>query len=321
MNRKVLTSVSALSASALLLTGCGQSSGGGTNDDGTWSPEGTVEIAVGAQPGGGSDILGRAFAEAVEEHTGDSTVVENYDTVEGVLIVKDEPGKGDIVGVGNYSNMVVRPNEQDVGYTWKDYTQLALVAEDVSYVVAKSGAFDSAEQMVEQAKGEGLTVAQVGSGAADSLLTRQLSDSLGMTLDPVVYEGGGDSIRGVLSGDVDLAVLEAAEFLPQVEAGELEVMLSTGDEPAEHPELADVPLASDLGADQRFSTQWRIIFGAPDLDQAQKDYWLDNIEAWTESPAYDQYIEENALSPEFLTGDELTTFIEESEQDLLENME
>ncbi|WP_413544211.1 tripartite tricarboxylate transporter substrate-binding protein [Citricoccus nitrophenolicus] len=319
MTRKILATTSAFSL--LLLAGCGQGSGGETHEDGTWSPSGTLEIAVGAQPGGGSDILGRAFASAVEEHTGDSTVVENYDTVDGVLIVKDEPGKGDIVGVGNYSNMVVRPNEQDVGYTWEDYTQLALVAEDVSYVVAKSGAFSSAEEMVEQGNGGGLTVAQVGSGAADSLLTGQLAEAFDMTLNPVVYEGGGDSIRGVLSGDVDLAILEAAEFLPQVEAGELDVMLSTGAEAADHPELSDVPLASDLGAEQRFSTQWRIIFGAPELEPAQEDYWMDAIEAWTESPAYDEYIEDNALSPTFITGDELTEYIEESEQNLLENME
>lgn len=188
-------------------------------------------------------------------------------------------------------------------------------------MVAKTGAFDSAEAMIEQGGEGGLTVAQVGSGAADSLLTRQLEDAFGMTLKPVVYEGGGDSIRGVLSGDVDLAVLEAAEFLPQVEAGEMEVLLSTGTEAADHPELADVPLASELGTDQRFSTQWRIIFGAPDLEPAQHDYWMDALTAWTESPAYDEYIEDNALSPAFITGEELTEFIEDSEQNLLENME
>lgn len=319
MKRKLLISTSLLSV--VLLTACGQNSAGEVSEDGAWSPPGTVEIAVGAQPGGGSDILGRAFAQGVEDHTGDSTVVENYDTVEGVLIVKNEPGRGDIVGVGNYANMVVRPNEQDVGYTWKDYTQLAMVAEDVSYVVAKAGAFSSAEDMLEQAKGDGLTIAQVGSGAADSLLTQQLTDAFDVSLRPVVYEGGGDSIRGILSGDVDLAVLEAAEFLPQVEAGELDVLLSTGTEAADHPQLTDVPLASDLGTDQRFSTQWRIIFGAPDLDDAQQAYWMDAIEAWTESPAYDEYIETNALSPAFVTGDELTTFIQDSEQSLLETME
>lgn len=318
MQRKTLAAMSVVSLA--VLTGCSQN-GGETTEGGTWSPSGNIEVAVGAQPGGGSDILGRAFASGIEEHTGDSAVVENYDTVEGVLLLTNEPGRGDIVGVGNYSNMVVRPNEQDVGYTWEDFTQLALVADDVSYVVAQSGAFDSAEQMIQQSQEEGLTVAQVGSGAADTLLTQQLEDAFDMTLDPVVFEGGGGSIRGVLSGDVDLAVLEAAEFLPQVEAGELDVVMSTGSEPAEHPQLADVPLASDLGADQQFSSQWRVIFGSPELDEAQKAYWMEAIEAWTESDAYDEYIESNALSPQFMTGDELRTFIEESEQTLLENME
>src|SRR5699024_3332611 len=129
----------------ILLTACGQNDSTGANEGGTWTPPDTLEIAVGAQPGGGSDILGRAFASGVEEITGSSAVVENYDTVEGVILLKSETGNADLVGVGNYSNMVVRPHEQDLGYSWQDFTQLALVAEDVSYVVSQPGAFESAE--------------------------------------------------------------------------------------------------------------------------------------------------------------------------------
>lgn len=318
MKRTIAATASAAGL-ALVLSGCGQGGESQVNDDGSWSPSDTLEVAVGAQPGGGSDILGRALVQGIEELTDASAVVENYDTVEGVLLLKNKPGDAEIVGVGNYSNMVARPHEQDVGYGWKDFTQLAIVAEDVSYVVGKEGAFESAEDMISAAQEGSLTVGQVGSGASDSLVTDQMEKAFDFTLDPVVYEGGGDVVRGLLSGDLDLGVMEPSEFLPQVEAGELDVVLSTGNDAAEAELLADVPLAKDLGADQPFSTQWRVIFGAPELDESQQEYWVDTLEQWHESEGYSEYIESNLLTPLFLTGDELEAFIIDSEKTLLED--
>lgn len=296
----------------LALTGCAGGADGGDTGDGPWEPQGTVEIAVGAQPGGGSDILGREFAAAFEEITGATAVVENYDTVAGVLRVKQESGNGEMVGVGNTANMVVRPTEQELGYTWEDFTQLAIVAEDVSYLVAKAGAFESAEDMIEQGQQAAITVGQVGSGSGDTIVADQIAEAFDLTFQPVVYEGGGDVLRGVLAGDIDVAVLEPSEFLPQVEAGEIDVVLSTGSEPALHDDLADVPLASDLGADSEFATQFRVFFAPPELSAAQEDFWVETITAWTESDSYAAYIEENALTPRLVTGDELDAHIAEA---------
>jgi putative tricarboxylic transport membrane protein len=302
---------------AVALAGCGGEEGSSTESaNGEWQPDGDVEVAVGAQPGGGSDILGREFAVAYEEMSGVTAVVENYDTVAGVLLLKEEPGLGEIIGVGNTSNMIVRPIEQDLGYTWEDFTQLAIVAEDVSYLVSQAGAFESAEDMIEAAKAGGVTVGQVGSGAGDTVVADQVAEAFGITFQPVVYEGGGDVIRGVIAGDIDLAVLEPTEFLPQVEAGEIDVLLSTGSKPALNEALADVPLASDLGAEEPFVTQVRLFFGAPDLSEAQEEYWVDVLTQWSESEEYASYIEENALTPQLITGDELDTYISESVETL-----
>ncbi|WP_324276422.1 hypothetical protein [Blastococcus brunescens] len=120
----------------------------------------------------------------------------------------------------------------------------------------------------------------------------------------------------MIAGDIDLAVLEPTEFLPQVEAGEIDVLLSTGNKPALHEALADVPLASDLGAEEPFVTQVRLFFGAPDLSEAQEQYWVDVLTQWSESDGYAAYIEENALTPQLITGDELDTYISESVETL-----
>ncbi|MFC7405729.1 Bug family tripartite tricarboxylate transporter substrate binding protein [Georgenia alba] len=321
MRRNGLAMALAIST-ALALAACSESQSStpeGGGEGGGWTPEEDVEVAVGAQPGGGSDILGREFAAAYEGVTGVTAVVENYDTVAGVLLLKEEPGRGEIIGVGNTANMIVRPSEQDIGYTWEDFTQLAVIAEDVSYIVARAGAYSSAEDMIEQARSGNLTVGQVGSGSGDTLVADQVAEAFDLTFQPVVYEGGGDVVRGVIAGDIDLAVLEPTEFLPQVEAGEIDVVLSTGSEPAPHPLLADVPLANELGTDQEFATQVRLFFGAPELSQEQEDYWIDVLTEWTESDGYAEYIEENALTPRLMTGDELDTFLADQVETLAGN--
>lgn len=312
-----IVTVAAFGSAVLLLAGCaGQAAN--PSDGGPWEPTDTVEVAVGAAPGGGSDILARAFAADFQELTGHDAVVENYDNVEGVLVVQRESGNGEMLGVGNWSNMLVRPTVQDAGYAWRDLTQLAIIGEDISYVVAKAGVYGSAEEMLEEVRSESATVGQVGSGSGNELLIQQLETAFGIDARPVAFEGGGDVIRGVVSGDIDLAVMNPGEFMPQVEAGELEPLLSTASEPSTIDALADVPLASELGADENFATFWRNIFGPPDLSDEQRAYWEGVIQEWTESDAYDEYLASNFLQPALVTGDELIDFMEQDEAALLE---
>jgi tripartite-type tricarboxylate transporter receptor subunit TctC len=292
-----------------LLTACGSGGNGSASADGEWAPEGPVTISVGASPGGGSDIFARDFASHYGDATDETVSVENYEAIEGEMKIYSEAGNPEILGVGNYNTMVAHPLELDPGYTWDEFTHLAVVAVDVDYVVSGAGNFDSAEDMLEQASGQTLTFGGVGSGSSHEFTINQLAEAFDVDFQPVAFDGGGDLIRAAMAGDVDLIISSPGEFMPLVESGDVDVLLSTGTEEYRPEELADIPLASELGAETEFPLFWRNLYGPPDLTEEQQAYWVNAIKTWTESDAYEGYIEANALTAEFIAGDELIEFI------------
>lgn len=298
----------------LLLVACGDTGSGSADAGGAWSPGGNVTMVVGASPGGGSDILARGFASEFESLTGETMVVENYEAIEGEMMVYSDQGNPETLGVGNYNTMIVHPVQLDPGYTWDEFTQLAVVAVDVDYVVSGAGNFESAEDMLEAASERTLTFGGVGSGSSHEFTIDRLAEAFGVDFQPVSFDGGGDLIRAAMAGDVDLIISSPGEFIPLMESEDVDVLMSTGTEEYRPDELSDIPLASELGADEEFPLFWRNIYGPPGLTDEQQTYWVEAIEAWAETDEYDEYIEANALSPELITGDELEEFISADEQ-------
>lgn len=312
--------VASVGALVLLLAGCG-ASGNGADGDGDWEPGGTVELIVGAGPGGGSDIIARNFASGFEGLTGGNIVVENQQPVEAEFGVFSETGNAEKIGVGNWASMIAHPHELETGYTWDDFTQLAIVAADINYFVTAPGAFDSAEDLVEAGSERTLTVAQVGTAGGHEVVIRDMAEALDIDLRPVGFDGAGDQMNAVIAGDVDLAFLSPGAFMPYVESGDVEAILSTGTEEYLPEELSDVAVPADLGVDREFPVFWRNFFAPPEIGEAEEQYWLDALESWTETDAYDEYLEENYLLPEFVTGDELAEQMEQDNQFVQEGSE
>lgn len=306
MNKKLQT-LSLGTVAAFLLSACGSTGEDETDANGDWAPEGTTELIVGAGPGGGSDIMARDFAG---EYGGD-LVVENLEPVEAELSVFTATGDAERIGVGNWASMIAHPAEMDTGYQWDDFTQLAIVAADILYLVAAPDAFDSAEDMVEQGDEEPLSVAQVGSSGGHQVVLEDMAAALNMEVNPIAFDGAGDQMNAVISGDVDLAILSPGAFMPYVESGDVEPILSAGTEEYLPEELTDVAVPADLGIDREFPMFWRNFFAPPEIGEAEVQYWLEAIEAWTQSDAYDDYLRTNYLAPAFLTDDELKEQMQE----------
>src|SRR5699024_7569276 len=313
MNKKIGTLALSLSA-ALLLASCGGASENNASDgNGEWTPEGTVSLIVGAGPGGGSDIMAREFAESYE---GD-IVVENLEPVEAEFSVFNASGDAERIGVGNWASMIAHPSELDTGYKWYDFTQIGIVAADILYLVAAPGAFDSAEDMVEQGKEQSLSVAQVGSAGGHEVVAEDIADALDIEFDTIGFDGAGDQLNAVIAGDVDLAILSPGAFMSYVDSGEIEPIFSAGSEEYLPEELSDVAVPADLGIDREFPMFWRNVFAPPEISEEERTHWEDAIEAWTQTEDYEEYLDTNYLAPEFLTGEELEEQMQ-TDQDFVE---
>lgn len=298
---KNLGLVSLASIAALTLASCGGEADTAGNGDEAWAPSGTAELIVGAGPGGGSDIMARAFAD---DYEGD-IVVENLEPVEAEFSVFSDTGNAERIGVGNWASMIAHPSELDTGYMWDDFTQLAIVAADILYLVAAPGAFDSAEDLVEQGEQRVLSVAQVGSSGGHQVVAEDIAEAMGIEFNTIGFDGAGDQLNAVIAGDVDLAILSPGAFMPYVESGDIEVVFSAGSEEYLPEELSEVAVPADLGIDREFPMFWRNFFAPPEITDSEQEHWINALEEWTQSDSYEEFLETNYLAPEFLVGEEL----------------
>lgn len=321
-------SIAIAASVALLAAGCGQGDSGGSTgaeggDEGPFQPDQTVEMVVGAQPGGGSDVMARTFSSAAEELREDlQIVVENYDGVEAYSYLSQQAGNPHFLITGTYGNLILSPITQDLDYIWSDFTPVALFGRDISFLAVNADSpFQSYEDVIAAAEEGDVTVGVVTAAGVNTLHMNLIQESAGVQLNPVVFDGGGEQLAAVLAGDVDAALMEPAEMIAQVEAGEMRLLLAMSETPHPDEQLADVPTITDVGIEGPVPNQYRAFYAAGDISESAQEYWADTVEMWTETDSYDQYVEDNLILPEFLRGEELVAdqeFLEQVAREVLE---
>ncbi|MGJ9413906.1 tripartite tricarboxylate transporter substrate-binding protein [Aeromicrobium sp. CF4.19] len=301
---------------------CGSDSEGGAGADGEFSPDGAVEMVVGAQPGGGSDVMARTFVSSAEEiRDGLSMTVSNFDSIEAYSYVKGQSGADDVLVTATYGNVILSPIAADLAYLWDDFTPLAMFATDPSFLVVREDSdLESIDDLVAAAGTGDVTMGVVTAEGVNTVHSAQIADSTGIELNNVVFESGAEELAAVLAGDVDAALMEPAEFVQQLDAGEVRAIMVMADEPHPAEELADIPTAADAGIEGEIVTQFRSFFGAPEMSESATDYWVETIEEWATTDSYSEYLETNYLIPTLLVGDELNEnleFLETAARDAL----
>lgn len=74
-----------------------------------------------------------------------------------------------------------------------------------------------------------------------------------------------------------------------------------------------MPTAKEEGVGVTF-TQWRGALGAGEINDDQRQYWIDTLVEWTETESYNNYIDNNFLRPTVRTGQEFQDYLAEYEQ-------
>jgi putative tricarboxylic transport membrane protein len=306
-------------ALTLTATGCGDDeeepadSGDQAATAEAFKPEGTVNFWVPAPPGGGSDLMVRNFADYYRELGDADVAIENFENYAAFerLIDQHEGDPNYVVGSTSGSSYVWSLTELDIGFDYTSFTNFAVFAEDGQFiVVADDSPYQTYDDLINAAKGETLTVAHAGAGGVNAVAEAQIEQAEGVEFEPVIFESGGEQLQAILGDDVAFAMMEPSEFIQNLEKGDVRAILNLSEEPNASELLADVPVPSDVGLDVDFASQFRAFIGAAGLTPEQTQYWVDQIEGWTQSEAYQQYVEESLVSPIFLGGEEAVSYIE-----------
>lgn len=198
-------------------------------------PTRPVELLVPWAPGGGSDVVARAFAEAAMKHYPQPLVVVNKPGAAGAI--------GHFEGANakpdGYKVTVVTPEInlaylQGIGKAkYQDFTYVARINSDpIALVVKADSPWTTLEQFITYAKAnpEKINVSNSGVGATYHLASIAFSDAVDIKLNDVPYQGAGPAVAGLLAGQVEATMATTAEVGVHVQAGKMRLLAVMSDQ-------------------------------------------------------------------------------------------
>ncbi|GAA1904807.1 tripartite tricarboxylate transporter substrate binding protein [Nocardioides lentus] len=311
-----------LAAGGLALSACGgvqNTAGGGS--DGDEYPSGSVEMLVGADPGGSSDLISRAVSDGLGRELDASFPVVNRPGANGALAageLENAEADGSTIAVQNASLFAITPlavPEDDVT-SIDDFEVVGGVSRD-DYVLVTNA--DSDYQTLEDLEGaDGLRYGTTGVGTGSQLSQALLFGDLGVDATDVPFDGGAPALTAVLGGQVDAAALQIGEAIENIESGNLTPLMVFGPERVEF--LPDVPTATEEGLEVEVA-QYRFMTVPSGTPQEVQDTLAEGMEATFATEEYQAFNEQNSLTPMEISGDEVVAQLDEDRQryaDLIE---
>jgi tripartite-type tricarboxylate transporter receptor subunit TctC len=192
-------------------------------------PSKPVRIVIPASPGGASDLVGRLVATQLSEMLGQPFVVENRVTSGGIVgtqQVAESPPDGHtlLVTFDTFaSNALLFKNLK-----WDPVRDFAPVMQLCRYpqvlLVHPSLGVRTVKEFVALAKQQGpqLNYASAGPASSSRLAYELFKDVAGIDTVPVHYKGGGPALQDLLSGQVQVMLIQGGGPIPQyVKTGKL----------------------------------------------------------------------------------------------------
>lgn len=220
-------------------------------------PSQDVQLIIPFPAGGGTDQLSRPFADQIsgsDEFNGAQMEVVNKAGAAatlGVNEVLNADPDGYTLGVGAASTFGVTPSIMDV--PWGDdqtpYEGISMLATyEIGFWVAADSEHADAQSVLDAVKDSPGTI-KVGTAGAgtDSHLALLALQAEGYDFEAVPFEGNAPALTALLGNNVDAISAQLGPILPQMEAGEVRALATSGSEP--NPSLEGVPTWTDVGVD------------------------------------------------------------------------
>ncbi|HSQ05224.1 MAG TPA: tripartite tricarboxylate transporter substrate binding protein [Burkholderiales bacterium] len=198
-------------------------------------PDRPVRLIVGFPPGGAADILGRIAAQHLTDALGQQVVVDNRGGAGG-LIATELAAKGSPDGYTLLFTSiphVINPHlYRKVTYdAVRDFTPVVLfVTVPLMLAVNPALPVKSVKELIAYAKARPgqVNYASGGSGASSHLAMELFKTMAGIELNHIPYKGTGPLITDLIAGQVSITIASAVPLIPQVKAGRLRGLATTG---------------------------------------------------------------------------------------------
>jgi tripartite-type tricarboxylate transporter receptor subunit TctC len=278
-------------------------------------PKKTVTLVVGFAPGGAADAAARLIAKKLGDNIGQTVVVDNKAGAGGNIahqLVANGPADGSMLLLGSIGPLTIAPHMMKVGYDpFKDLAPLSggVNFPNVLVVNANSGIKTLADFVALARKQPGsVTFASTGPGSASHLTGELFAKQAKVEMTHVPYKGGSAAMPDLLAGRFTAYFAAPPTALPQIEAGKLTPLATTGlTRPAYMP---NVPTVAESGYPGFEALNWYAFVASAKTPAPILDRWNQEIVKVLNDREVREQLAKHGLTPHPTTRAELTDFMQ-----------
>jgi len=221
-------------------------------------PTRPITLIVPFPPGGSTDLAARLMADKMGAALGQPVVVENMGGAGGSIAVgrlSRAAPDGYTIDIGQWDTHV-GGIIYNISYDLQtDFAPIGLISINPQLLLApKAFPADDMKALIAWMKahpGDAKFVNQNATAQVGGLLLQKLTDTQMLF---VPYKGAGPAMVDLISGQVDLLLVQGAVALPQVRAGTIKPLVNLSGQRS--PSMPDIPSADEAGVPGLYMLGW-----------------------------------------------------------------
>ncbi len=226
-------------------------------------PSRPITLIVPFPPGGSTDTIARIMAEKMRTTLGQSVIIENVGGAGGSIAVgrlaRAAPD-GYTIDIGQWDTHVGSIIYNLTYDLQTDFTPIGLMSINPQLMLAqKNFPANDLRGLVAWMKANPGAAKFVNQNAAAQVTGILMEKQTDTKVNYIPYRGAGPAMTDLISGQVDLLVVQAAVSLPQLRAGTIKAIANLS--PQRSPSMPDIPTSDEGGVPGLYMSGWFGFFG------------------------------------------------------------
>src|SRR6478736_3003929 len=221
-------------------------------------PSRQITLVVPFPPGGSTDVAARIMAEKMRPILGQAVIIENVGGAGGSIAVgrvaRAQPD-GYTIDIGQWDTHVgsiIYNLNYDLQ---KDFEPIGLISVNPQLMVAKKNLpANRLNELVTWMKANPGEAKFVNQNAAAHVTGILMEKATGTKVNYIPYRGAGPAMTDLVSGQVDLLVVQGAVALPQVRGGTIKALVNLS--PKRSASMPDIPTSDEGGVPGLYMSGW-----------------------------------------------------------------
>lgn len=270
-------------------------------------PSKPIELVIPFAQGGGTDRVGRMFADHADGYLGVDIVPSNRTGGSGAVGFSHgaaAPADGHVLTMAVTTLTVAPSTMGSYPVTHEDFAPVCLLAAlPMTISVRADSPYETVEDLIAAAKESEspLRVGTAGAATNNYLAGVAFAGEAGIEATPVPYDGAGPALVALLGEHVEAAISDASEVLPHVESGQVRPLLIMGDEPVET--MPEVPTAASKGFEVNVAS-FRGIAAPAGTPEGVVATLVDACEQTANDPAFVEEMGKFGMDVTLITGED-----------------